>query len=113
MARFCAFRTAKGECVTKNAALRHPVADARRKRGRLFDHHPPAPAPQRPPVLTQPMKLKPGKDATVVRTKDGKSITVHLASREGNDWIVLRPDEGLQYHLSRETARRMFEPNWR
>jgi hypothetical protein len=48
-----------------------------------------------------------------VRTKDGKAITVHLASREGNDWIVLRPDEGLQYHLSRETARRMFEPNWR
>ncbi|MCA3072652.1 MAG: DUF4340 domain-containing protein [Rhodocyclaceae bacterium] len=64
-------------------------------------------------TLTQPMKLKPGKDATIVRTKDGKAITVHLASREGNDWIVLRPDEGLQYHLSRETARRMFEPNWR
>jgi hypothetical protein len=64
-------------------------------------------------TLTQPMKLKPGKSTTVVRTKEGKAITVHLASREGNDWIVLRPDEGLQYHLSRETARRMFEPNWR
>jgi len=63
-------------------------------------------------TLTQPMKLKPGNEQAVVRMKDGKSVTVYLAAREP-EWIVLRPDEGLQYHLSRETARRMFEPNWR
>ncbi|MBC7778665.1 MAG: DUF4340 domain-containing protein [Proteobacteria bacterium] len=63
-------------------------------------------------TLTEPAKLKPGKDQALVRMKDGKSVTVNLASRDP-EYILIRADEGLQYHLSRETARRMFEPNWR
>ena len=62
-------------------------------------------------TLTQPAKLKPSKEQAIVRMKDGKSVTVNLASRDP-EFIVIRPDEGLQYHLSRETARRMFDPNW-
>ncbi len=63
-------------------------------------------------TLTQPAKAKPGPDSAVVKMKDGKSVTVNLAARDP-EYIVIRADEGLQYHLSRETARRMFEPNWR
>ena len=62
-------------------------------------------------TLTEPAKLKPGKEEAVVKMKDGKTVTVNLASR-GTEYIVIRADEGLQWHLSRETARRMFEPSW-
>ena len=40
------------------------------------------------------------------------AVAVSVGARDP-EFVVIREDEGLQYHLSRETARRMFEPNWR
>ena len=63
-------------------------------------------------TLTQPARLKPGQPRAIIRSKDGKSVAVAVGARDP-EFIIIREDEGLQYHLSRETARRMFEPNWR
>jgi hypothetical protein len=63
-------------------------------------------------TITVPMKLPLTKDIMRVFLKDGGTIELVVASR-APEWVLIRPDEKMQYHIGREAARRMLDPGWK